>query len=76
MFLASNVGSPHDERQAVKGWIRKVVVLNDGLEAATLTTVIEFDVRQSRSIEWYSSFFPRSLEEFVFRYEKELSLGV
>jgi hypothetical protein len=76
MLLPHDVGGADDSAESMKGSIRQIEVLEDGFKAATIAPVVELDLRQARRVEGDRALTTRGRQQFVFRHEQKLGLGI
>src|SRR5262249_17236571 len=76
VLLSSDVSSSDDQRKAVKCRVRKFVILKNRLKRAALPSMIELHFGKPRCIERNRPLFAGRIEEFTFRHEEELCLGI
>ena len=68
---ALRIGRTHDKCKPSQSWGVQIIVVNDGLKAALVSAMIQFDLGDSGSVERNHLFGRSRSQELIFIYEEK-----
>jgi hypothetical protein len=75
LLFPFNIGGTNNQAQPIQPWFLQMIVLDNRLEAAAGTSVVQLDLGKPWCVEWNSILVRSGCEQFAFVYEQELGFA-